>query len=103
MSGMRVNNHPILHPQDGRFITICLDGQPLPAVEGEPIAAAIYAAGYRVLRRTRRRGDPRGIFCALGHCTDCTMEVDGVSNVRTCITPAAPGMQIRTPEREGAQ
>ena len=39
---------------------------------------------------------PRGIFCAIGRCTDCVMVVDGVPNVRTCITPLVAGMDVRT-------
>ena len=36
------------------------------------------------------------IFCAIGRCTDCVMIVNGVPNVRTCVTPLEEGMQIQT-------
>ena len=53
-------------------------------------------AGVRSFRRTAKRDEPRGIFCAIGRCTDCMMIVNGKPNVRTCITGAADGMRVET-------
>ena len=64
--------------------------------EDEPIAAALRAAGVMPHRHTVKRGEPRGIFCAIGRCTDCVMVVDGKPNVRTCMTPLKEGMQVQT-------
>ena len=98
----RIIQHPILGEAAARRpITLYMDGQPLPAFEGEPIAVAIWAAGKSVLRYSPLRHEPRGIFCAIGRCTDCVMTVDGQSNVRTCVTPAREGMRIETQGREG--
>ena len=47
-------------------------------------------------RYTSKRHEPRGIFCAIGRCTDCVMVVDGVPNIRTCVTPLHEGMDVRT-------
>jgi predicted molibdopterin-dependent oxidoreductase YjgC len=92
---MRIENHPILGPlSPGKPITLWVDGAPVSAFEGEPIAAALTAAGYRIFRRTARWGRPRGLFCAIGRCTDCIMTVNGQPNVRTCVTPALDGMRI---------
>jgi len=99
---MRVLEHPILgEAKLGRKVTIEVDGEPMEAYEGEPIAAALMAAGYRVLRHTVKRQDPRGVFCAIGRCTDCAMTVDGRPNVRTCVTPVRDGMVIQTQEGLG--
>lgn len=49
-----------------------------------------------VHRYTAKQHKPRGIFCAIGRCTDCVMIVNGVPNVRTCVTPLEAGMQIQT-------
>jgi predicted molibdopterin-dependent oxidoreductase YjgC len=54
------------------------------------------------LRITEKRKEPRGLFCAIGHCTDCVMTVDGETNVRTCITPVKEGMRIETQGGMGA-
>lgn len=68
-------------------MTIYFNGRPIEALEGEPIASALMNAGIRAFRTTARRHEPRGIFCAIGRCTDCMMIVDGVPNTRTCVTP----------------
>jgi len=94
---MRVEQHPILGPlKKGKIIKIEVDGEPIEAIEGEPIAAALMAAGKTIFRFTRKRNEARGVFCAIGQCTDCMMIVDGVPNVRTCITAVKEGMKIRT-------
>jgi aerobic-type carbon monoxide dehydrogenase small subunit (CoxS/CutS family) len=64
--------------------------------EGESIAAALKAAGVTTHRYTSKRHEPRGIFCAIGRCTDCVMVVDGKPNVRTCMTLLREGMSVRT-------
>ena len=92
---MRVEKHPVLGDREvGRLVTVTVDGREITAVEGEPIAAALLAHGLRVMRKTPRFGEPRGIFCGIGRCTDCIMTVDGVPNVRTCVTPVQAGMVI---------
>ncbi|MDR2738458.1 MAG: (2Fe-2S)-binding protein [Treponema sp.] len=94
---MRVIYHPILgDTKGGREVTIFFNGKPLDAREGEPVAAALLAAGIRVFRKTRKRGEGRGLFCAIGRCTDCMMVVDGTANTRTCITPVREGMDVKT-------
>ncbi|WP_122789463.1 (2Fe-2S)-binding protein [Intestinibacillus sp. Marseille-P6563] len=94
---MRVTQHPILDELDtSKTVTIYFDGKPVEALEGEPIAAALIHAGIRSFRTTAKRHEPRGIFCAIGRCTDCMMIVDGVPNTRTCVTPVRDGMQVRT-------
>ncbi|HBC26794.1 MAG TPA: dehydrogenase [Ruminococcaceae bacterium] len=94
---MRIQKHPILDRiQKGRQVTFSLDGKPMQGYEGEPIAAALLAAGVRVHRYTTKARQPRGIFCAIGRCTDCVMVVDGKPNVRTCVTPLKEGMRVQT-------
>lgn len=99
---MRIKEHPILGKlEKDREVTIYFNGKPIKVKEGEPIAAALYAAGIRVLRKTSLREEPRGIFCAIGRCTDCVMVVDGIPNVRTCITPVREGMKVEFQEGLG--
>jgi len=94
---LRIEYHPILgHLEYGRKIVIEVDGKVLEAIEGEPIAAALLANGIRICRQTEKKNEPRGVFCAIGQCTDCMMTVDGVPNIRTCVTPACEGMRIET-------
>ena len=94
----RIKTHPILGTQnkDKRVVTFSYDGKEMKGYEGEPIAAALKANGVQVHRYTMKQHKPRGIFCAIGRCTDCVMVVDGEPNVRTCMTPLAEGMDVRT-------
>ena len=67
---MRVVEHPILDELDTtKEVTIYCDGQPITALEGEPIAAALMNAGIRSFRTTPKRKEKRGIFCAIGRYT----------------------------------
>lgn len=83
----------------GEPVTIEVDGQPLEARAGETIATAMLANGRRILRRTRIRGKPRGLFCAMGICFDCIVTVDGQSGVRACLERVRPGMRVTLPTR----
>ena len=105
----RIEYHPILGERDAaREVVFYYNGTPMTGFEGEPIAAALKSAGIRVHRYTAKRQEPRGVFCAIGRCTDCVMIVDGKPNTRTCIEPLREGMDVRTqygvqekPEGEG--
>lgn len=93
----RIVDHPILGaPSKGSRVLFTYDGVEMEGYEGEPIAMALKAAGIEVHRFTAKRHEPRGIFCAIGRCTDCVMVVDGKPNVRTCMTPLVAGMDVRT-------
>lgn len=93
---MRIKNHPILGLQkEKKKVSIEVDGKKIEAYEDEPIAAALWAAGIRDFRCTRKRKEPRGYFCGIGLCTDCKMIVNGVPNIRTCVTLVQDGMKIK--------
>lgn len=93
----RMNEHPILGSfKKGKKVTFTYDGKKLQGFEGEPIAAALKAAGVMIHRYTKKQHKPRGIFCAIGRCTDCVMIVNGEPNIRTCVTPLQEGMTVQT-------
>ena len=93
----RILNHPILgETPERKMVHFTYDGKQLEGYEGEPIAAALKVAGVMTHRYTAKRHEPRGIFCAIGRCTDCVMVVNGQPNVRTCITPLEEGMVVET-------
>ncbi len=79
----------------GRRIQLIVDGEAIPAYEGETIATALLAAGRRTFRHTVK-GAPRGIFCGIGVCFDCLVQVDDAQTVRACVTPARDGMRVGT-------
>lgn len=80
-------------------VSIELDGQSVPAREGEPAAAALLAAGEQVFSRSPKYHRPRGPYCMEGACAQCLMRVDGVPNIPTCRVPVKAGMRL---ERQNA-
>ena len=94
---MRILEHPILGQQDSwKTVTITVNNKTIKAREGEMILAALLSAGIRVNRFSSKYNQPRGLFCGIGQCTDCVMVVNGIPNVRTCVTPVEAGMVIET-------
>ena len=91
---MRIKNHPILHFTSGNTVTFTFEGRQMEGYSGEPIAAALAAAGIKVLSYSRKLRRPRGFFCAIGNCSSCLMKVNGIQNVRTCVTKLEEGMVI---------
>ncbi|PYV32573.1 MAG: hypothetical protein DMG22_12930 [Acidobacteria bacterium] len=70
-------------------------GKPVEARAGDTVASALYRSGQRIFTRSFKYHRPRGLLCLSGKCPNCLMNVDGVPNVRACITPARAGMRVR--------
>ncbi|MGI6677549.1 MAG: (2Fe-2S)-binding protein [Dehalobacterium sp.] len=98
---MRIENHPILDFQRGQKVSFYFDGQLVEGYTGETIAAALHAAGVRVLGHSPELHRPRGLFCAIGNCSSCLMVVNGEPNVRVCVEKVQPGMQVETQQGKG--
>jgi len=93
----RVITHAILGPLPaGNVVTFTFDGATVEGIEGEPIAAALMAQGTRTLRHCERTGEPRGIYCGIGHCFECRVTVNGQAGVRACVTPVHDGMVVES-------
>ena len=77
-------------------ITLIVDGKPLATVAGETIAAAMLANG-RITFRRDTQGQPRGLFCNMGSCGECTVTLlDSQRRVRACLTEATEGLELTT-------
>jgi sarcosine oxidase, subunit alpha len=104
---MRVWDHPVLGPlSDAQPVSFSFDGQEITGRTGDTIASALMAHGIRVLRHSDRLGEPRGIYCGIGHCFECRVTVNGTTGVRACITPISEGIEVCSghpiePDREG--
>src|SRR5262245_25957076 len=72
------------------------DGKKISAERGQSIAAALHAAGVKVLARSMKYRRPRGLHCAGGYCPNCLVNVDGVSYERACVTPVEDGMVVES-------
>lgn len=99
---MRIEEHPILTFPHGETVTFTFNGRPMQGYAGESIAAALHANGVLELGKSAELGRPRGFYCAIGNCSSCSMTVDGVPNVKTCITLLAAGMHVETQVGKGA-
>ncbi len=97
----RIESHPILQFVRKKKVKFFFEGREIEAFEGETVAAALHAAGIRVFRYTPKLGRPGGLFCAIGKCSSCLMEIDGVPNVRSCMTKVKEGMQVRRQNGKG--
>jgi predicted molibdopterin-dependent oxidoreductase YjgC len=98
---MRITEHPILQFKKGRVVKFQFDGKELEGFDGEMISSALMANGVKVFRHSRKLDRPRGFFCAIGRCASCNMVVDGVPNVRVCVTPLREGMTVETQKGKG--
>ena len=82
-------------------VTIMLDGEPVEAERGEPVAAALVAAGKTTIARSPKFHRPRGPSCMRGACDGCLARVDETPNVMTCLVPAEEGTAVVTQNRIG--
>ena len=77
----------------GNALEISVDGEQIPAYDGETVAAALIASGRHVFRLSHGE-EPRGFYCGMGVCFDCLVTVDGQQNTRACMTYVHQDMQI---------
>lgn len=74
-------------------VVITVDGAAVRALSGISVAAALIAADMLTLRRSPGAGTPRGAFCLMGACQECTVLIDGRA-ARACMTPVRPGLSV---------
>lgn len=100
LTNLRLESHPILDkgPTFPRTVHITVNGFSMEVSEGESLAAALWANGILALRNDEKTNDPRGMYCGIGHCFECRAIVDGVADVRSCMTPVREGMRVSLPE-----
>jgi len=79
----------------GPAIRLVVDGVTVTAFEGESVGVALAAAGRLVLRHSPGLGAPRGMFCLMGVCQECAVDIDGAM-LPSCMTPARDGMRVTT-------
>jgi len=77
-------------------VRFSFDGRPMDAPRGMTIGGALLANGVRSWRLTRSGGRPRGVFCGIGACFDCLVDVGGDHAVRACLIPVRDGDEVRT-------
>ena len=93
---LRLKTHPVLDASmNGRkTVSIAVDGQSLEVLEGEILAAALWANGFIALGHNPSDGSQRGMYCGIGHCYECRVTVDGVEDLRSCLIRVRDGMRV---------
>ena len=71
-------------PEGARIV---VDDQPISFRAGDSVALAVLRTGAHPARG--------GTLCLAGDCGNCLAQVDGIAYVRTCQTPAVPGLVVR--------
>ncbi len=72
-------------------VTITVDGVPVGGRAGQSIAGVLIGAGEQAWRTTSFASAARGVFCGIGVCFDCVVEVNGLADVRACLRRARDG------------
>ena len=78
------------------MIEIEIDGASVACPEGLPLTEVLMSRAP-AWRRSPKLGAPRGMFCGMGLCFECAVEVDGTW-ARACLERTRAGMRIRTGE-----
>lgn len=91
---MRISRHPILSFQKKEEIHFTFNGRDLIGYVGDTIAAALHDNGIMHYSNSMNHKRPRGFYCAIGNCGSCNMTVNGILNVKTCMTLLKEGMIV---------
>lgn len=81
------------HASQRTHVEFVFDGRSVSAPAGESVAAALFAAGIKTLRRSPRDQAPRGMFCLMGSCQECLVMING-RRVLACRTAVEPGLVV---------
>ncbi len=91
----RIQDHPILKFRRGRRVKFYFNGKKMVGYSNETVAAALIANGVKVFRYSKKRKRKRGLFCAIGKCSSCLVEINGVPNQMACLRKVEEGMVVK--------
>ncbi len=75
-------------------VTFTVNGNTVTAYKGEMLLASLMAAGYKSLKKSPLKNEPRGALCGMGVCFECIVTVDGITNTRSCMTEVEDKMKV---------
>lgn len=76
------------------LVTFSINGEDVSAPPGVTIGSVLHQRNA-AMRSSPGRDAPRGIYCGMGVCFECTVSVDG-QMMRACITAVREGVQVET-------
>ena len=80
----------------GKSIHVLINGVKVIAYEGELVSTVLQSEGISVFNHKHKTGKPSGIYCSMGVCYECLVNVDSVPNIRACQTLVKDQMVIQT-------
>ncbi|MCL4744727.1 MAG: (2Fe-2S)-binding protein [Burkholderiaceae bacterium] len=91
----------------GGRVRLSFEDQPIEALEGDTVAAAVLSSNPGFTRTTPVSGARRAPYCMMGVCFECLMQIDGVANQQACMVQVREGMVVRrqlgeSPDEPGA-
>lgn len=103
----RIEHHPVLpEPEPAADVSFTFNGDRFTGKAGEPVAAALLAAGVRELRTSPVAGEPRGLYCGIGHCYECRLWLGpddaSAERVRGCQVSVQDGDTYRSTRGDDA-
>jgi sarcosine oxidase subunit alpha len=75
-------------------VKLLINGTEVWAYRGETLLAALMAAGYTKLKKSPIYHESRGPLCGMGTCFECIVTVNGIPNIRSCMTEVENNMEI---------
>ncbi len=77
---------------------ILVNGKRVVAYKGETVAAALWAGGYKRFGGKALKGRENSPFCGMGVCFECLVTINGIPNIRSCMTLVEEGMEVEFDE-----
>jgi len=93
---VRLQPQPHSSSSQDSLIQVEIDGTTVSAYAGETVAAVLMLSGTRIFTKASRYNLNRSLFCGMGVCHQCLVTVDGVRDVRACMTTVRSGTKIET-------
>ncbi len=91
----RLSKLPTCRIRPEKKVSITYRGKTHEGYEGDTVAGLLYANGIRIFSRSLKYHRPRGLYSLDGECSNTTMAIDGIPNVRAETTPARQGMTVK--------
>lgn len=82
----------------GSKISFSFESKTFVGEAGDSVASAM-VRNAQLLCRRNDEGNGRGIFCGMGVCNECAVEVDGKPGVLSCMTSLQSGMKVEIQEQ----
>ena len=80
--------------EDHPKVRISFEGAEFFVDRDQSVASALIAEGFHFFRSSVYSQEPRGVFCMMGVCFECLLEINGRMNQQACLIPVSDNMVI---------